>query len=262
MVPKLVVEQVSHWFPRGDAPQGMLALADVSFTVAPGEFLAIVGESGCGKSTLLRILGGLVQPSAGRVLLDGQVVTAPSPAAGIVFQRPVLLEWRTVLDNVLLPAELAHEPPTRYRPRAQELLDLVGIGAFAAHYPRQLSGGMQQRVALARALLRQPGVLLLDEPFSALDAITREQLQLELLRLVALQSATVVFITHDIAEAVWLADRVLLLTPRPGRVQQVFPVPLARPRTLEQRYSETLAALAREIRLAMLGTPAPAGVRG
>lgn len=261
--PKLAVERVSHWFPLDGDPHGLLVLAEVSLSVAPGEFVAVVGESGCGKTTLLRLLGGLLRPSAGRVLLDGQPVTGPTAAMGFVFQRPVLLEWRTAIDNVLLPAELAHEPVERYRARALELLELVGVGAFAARYPRQLSGGMQQRVALARALLRRPSVLLLDEPFSALDAITREQLQLALLRLVALQEATVVFITHDIAEAAWLADRVVLLTPRPGRVQQVFPVPLPRPRTLDQRYSEQLAALTRAIRRAMLGAaPAAAAVEG
>jgi NitT/TauT family transport system ATP-binding protein len=156
---------------------------------------------------------------------------------------------------VLLPVELANQSRGAYRERAQELLDMVGVGEFAARYPRQLSGGMQQRVSLARALIRHASVLLMDEPFSALDAITREQMQMELLRIWRHQQATAVFITHDIPEAVFLADRVILMTPRPGRIREIFEVPLPRPRTLEHRFSEPFTALAREIRLAMLDQP-------
>jgi NitT/TauT family transport system ATP-binding protein len=217
------------------------ALRDVSFSVDAGEFVALVGPSGCGKSTLLRIIAGLRVATMGRVLLDGRAVTEPIPAVGMVFQAPVLLKWRTVLENVLLPAELAGMSPAGLRARAWDLLRLVGLAEFAAKLPRQLSGGMQQRASLCRALLLDPPLLLMDEPFGALDAMTRDEMNVELLRIWGEAAGarggrkTIVFVTHSIPEAIFMADRVVVMTPRPGRVAHVFPVPLPRPRTMESR---------------------------
>ncbi len=253
--PTLALEGVRHVFAADGEP--LLALDGVDLTVRASEFVAIVGESGCGKSTLLRLVAGLLQPTAGRVTLAGQPVTAPRPDVALVFQRSVLLEWRTVLDNVLLPVEIRRLPKARYAAEARALLATLGLGGFERRRPRQLSGGMQQRVALAQALLLQPAVLLLDEPFGALDAITREQLNLELLDLWEARRSTVLFVTHDLAEAVFLADRVVLLTRRPGRVAASFPVPLPRPRTLDVRYSAAFADLCRAIKHAMAGADAP-----
>ncbi|HZS01851.1 MAG TPA: ABC transporter ATP-binding protein [Chloroflexota bacterium] len=246
--PEIAVAGVRHVFAAGGE---LLALDGVDLTVAPGEFVALVGESGCGKSTLLRLIAGLLTPTAGRVTLGGAPVEGPRADVALVFQRSVLLEWRTVLDNVLLPVEIRGLPRARYEAEARALLDAVGLAGFERRRPRQLSGGMQQRVALAQALLLQPAVLLLDEPFGALDAITREQLNLELLSLWEARRSSVVFVTHDLAEAVFLADRVVLLTRRPGRVAASFPVPLPRPRTLDQRYGAEFADLCRDVKHAM-----------
>jgi NitT/TauT family transport system ATP-binding protein len=248
--PAISVEGVRHVFAAGGA---LLALDGVDLAVTPGEFVALVGESGCGKSTLLRLVAGLLAPTAGRVTLGGEPVRGPREDTALVFQRSVLLEWRTVLDNVLLPVEIRGLPRARYAAEARALLATLGLSGFEGRRPRQLSGGMQQRVALAQALLLQPAALLLDEPFGALDAITREQLNLELLSLWEARRSTVVFVTHDLAEAVFLADRVVLMTRRPGRVAASFPVPLPRPRTLDQRYSAEFADLCREIKHAMAG---------
>ena len=222
------MDQVGKYFGTGE--QGMWALRDLNFTVSNREFVVIVGESGCGKTTLLRLLAGLEPPTAGQIQLDGQEIRQPSQDIGFVFQRPVLLPWRSVLDNVLLPAELSQTSLTEAQRRALELLALFGLDGFAGHRPHHLSGGMQQRVSLARTLMLQPSVLLMDEPFGALDAITREQLNLELLRMWQPGGQTVIFITHDITEAVFLADRVLLMSRRPGAIAATFPVPLPRPR--------------------------------
>jgi NitT/TauT family transport system ATP-binding protein len=246
---KIVVERMSKYF--GVSPSGTWALRHVSFTVQDGEFVALVGESGCGKTTLLRLLAGLEAPTAGRVTLAGHPVQAPSRDVGLVFQRPVLLPWRTVLENVLLPAELARQAAPEARKYALHLLDVLGLQAFAGHRPGHLSGGMQQRVALARTLLLRPSVVLMDEPFGALDAITREQLHLALLHMWQQGAQTVVFITHDITEAVFLADRVLLMSRRPGTIAQTFPVPLPRPRTLEMRFMPQFTALCRTIHQTM-----------
>jgi NitT/TauT family transport system ATP-binding protein len=252
VAPSLVrLRAVSHRFDAGD--QSVLAVQDVHLDLRAGELLAVVGESGCGKSTLLRLVAGLLAPTTGQVELDGRPVHGVSPDVAMVFQKPVLLDWRTVLDNVLLPLELAgQQPAERQRgdgqARALALLEALGLAGFAQHRPRQLSGGMQQRAALARALLTEPRVLLLDEPFSALDALTREQLQLELSAAWRASGATAMLVTHDIAEAVFLADRVALMTPRPGRVARIVEVPLPRPRAPELRYGPEFGALCRELR--------------
>lgn len=232
----IALDHVGMVYPTASGP--VEALQDIAFVVGRGELVALVGPSGCGKSTLLRTVAGLRPPTSGQVTVDGQAVTRPLPAVGMVFQAPVLLKWRRVLDNVLLPAELAGLEPARYRARARDLLRLVGLGEFADKYPRELSGGMQQRAALCRALLLDPPLLLMDEPFGALDAMTRDELNLELLRVWGEGSGerkTIVFVTHSIPEAVFLADRVVVMTPRPGRVATIVPVTLPRPRTVATR---------------------------
>ena len=226
------------------------ALRDISFAVDRGELVALVGPSGCGKSTLLRIIAGLRPPSAGRIAVDGRAVTRPIAAVGMVFQAPVLLKWRRIVDNVLLPAELAGMSPDAYRARATDLLRLVGLEDFGDKLPRELSGGMQQRAALCRALLLDPPLLLMDEPFGALDAMTRDELNLELLRVWgegSRQRKTILFVTHSIPEAVFLADRVVVMTPRPGRVARVVQVRLPRPRTTATRASAHFGALTLEL---------------
>ncbi|HMH54053.1 MAG TPA: ABC transporter ATP-binding protein [Candidatus Acidoferrum sp.] len=223
------------------------ALRDITVAVSQGEFIALVGPSGCGKSTLLRIVAGLRRATAGEVRVAGQTVARPIPSVGMVFQAPMLLKWRTIRDNVLLPAELSGLDPRRYHARADELLSLVRLDDFGAKLPRELSGGMQQRASLCRALLLDPPLLLMDEPFGALDAITRDEMNLELLRVWGegnTQRKTIVFVTHSIPEAVFLADRVVVMTPRPGRVARVFDVPLPRPRAVATRAQAGFGALA------------------
>jgi NitT/TauT family transport system ATP-binding protein len=229
------------------------ALDGIAFGVGRGELIALVGPSGCGKSTLLRVVAGLRPPSAGRALVDGREVLAPLPAVGMVFQAPVLLRWRRLLDNVLLPVDLAGHRRADYRERALDLLRTTGLADFAEKSPAELSGGMQQRASLCRALILDPPILLMDEPFGALDAMTRDEMNLELLRVwgetasPAGRRKTVVFVTHSIPEAVFLADRVAVMTPRPGRVARVFDVPLPRPRTMAQRADPAFGRLALEI---------------
>jgi NitT/TauT family transport system ATP-binding protein len=230
------------------------ALRDISFTVRPGELLALVGPSGCGKSTLLRLVAGLRHASAGQVSVGGHPVTAPIPSVGMVFQAPVLLKWRSILDNVLLPAELSGLRPGPYRARGVELLSLTGLAGFADKLPRELSGGMQQRASLCRALLLDPPLLLMDEPFGALDAMTRDEMNLELLRVwgegrqeSGPERKTIVFVTHSIPEAVFLADRVVVMSRRPGRVARIVDIDLPRPRTVETRASAPFGRLCLEI---------------
>jgi NitT/TauT family transport system ATP-binding protein len=234
------------------------ALRDIDLAVARGELVAIVGPSGCGKSTLLRIIAGLRRATSGRVVVEGREVIAPIPAVGMVFQAPVLLKWRTIEANVLLPAELSGLDPRRYRARASELLRLVGLGEFARKLPRELSGGMQQRASLCRALLLDPPLLLMDEPFGALDAMTRDEMNLELLRVWG-ESATavrktIVFVTHSIPEAVFLADRVVVMTPRPGRLARILAVPLPRPRRAASRAAPEFGALSLTVHEALEGS--------
>lgn len=212
------------------------ALSDISLDVAPGEFVAIVGPSGCGKSTLLKLVAGLLTASSGEVLLGGERVKGPRHDIGYVFQRAALLEWRSALRNILLQAEMRRMPSARARARADELIRMTGLTGFEDAYPHELSGGMQQRVALCRALLHEPPVLLMDEPFGALDALTREQLNTELNRIWRTTGTTVLLVTHSISEAVYLADRVVVMSPRPGTITEIIEVGLP----AERDYGETL----------------------
>jgi NitT/TauT family transport system ATP-binding protein len=212
---------------------GVLAVDHVSFEANPGEFVSIVGPSGCGKSTLLRLIAGLIPLSDGSISVNGLEVTEPRQDVALMFQRPTLLPWRTALQNALLPPKLGGKLEEAAERQAYELLDLVGLNGFEHTYPRHLSGGMQQRVALARLLMVGVDVLLLDEPFAAVDQLTRERLNLELLRVHDRMSATALLVTHNITEAILLADRVIVMTPRPGRIADLIDVPFARPRAQE-----------------------------
>jgi NitT/TauT family transport system ATP-binding protein len=208
------------------------ALRDIYLEVADGEFVAVVGRSGCGKSTLLRLVSGLLPTSAGEVTVSGERVTKPRRDIAMMFQKPALLPWRSVLDNVLLPVQIFGWRKAAHRQRAHELLELTGLSGFEKRLPHELSGGMQQRVALCRSLIANPRVMLMDEPFSALDALTREELSGELQRVHMELGATIIFVTHSIDEAVLLADRVVVLSPRPGQIREVLDIKIPRPRTL------------------------------
>jgi len=248
-VPILQTKGLSKTF---ETAQGsVLALAHINLTVKPGEFLCIVGPSGSGKTTLLQLLGGLLKPTQGEVLLSGRPLTEPPPEISLVFQKSHLMPWRSVLANVLLPLQVLGIPGDEARQRGEETLALVGLAEFAQAYPKELSGGMEQRVAVARALIQQPRILLLDEPFGALDALTRERLNSELLRLWQTHNFTAIMVTHNIREAVYLADRVLVLSPRPATVSAEFIINLPRPRPKGIEYSETFGALAYQIRQAI-----------
>jgi NitT/TauT family transport system ATP-binding protein len=247
---------VSKRFPAraGDA---VTAVSDISFDVAQGQFTVLIGPSGCGKSTLLRLIGGLTPSTTGTVLVGGTPVAGPRADTGFVFQRPLLLEWMTVRDNVLVSAKINRDLTDDIRARADELLTIMGIADFADRLPSTLSGGMQQRAGIARALLRDPELLLLDEPFGALDALTREQLNLELLRIWSGAAATdrpdpvrktVVMVTHDIPEAVFLSDRIVVMSARPGTVLETVDVPLPRPRTLDMMFTPEFGALVQHLR--------------
>jgi NitT/TauT family transport system ATP-binding protein len=231
---------VAKSFRRGAAVTQALSLVDL--TLHEGEFVAVVGPSGCGKSTLLRIIAGLLPASAGTVRVNGVAVAGPQTALGVVFQSPVLLEWRTVLANVLVQLELRGLDPAGYRERAVALLERVGLSDFADRYPRELSGGMRQRTAIVRALIHDPPFLLMDEPFGALDALTREQMRLDLETLWMETGKTVLFITHSIDEAVLLADRVVVMSDRPGRVEREVAIALERPRGLAARQAPEFIA--------------------
>jgi NitT/TauT family transport system ATP-binding protein len=226
----------------------VLALEAIELAVAEGEFAAIVGPSGCGKSTLLKILAGLLPTTRGEVRLRDVPVTGPRRDIGVVFQSPVLFPWRTVLDNVLLPVDVQRLPREEHLPRALDLLALVGLAGFERRYPWELSGGMQQRVAITRALIHNPGILLMDEPFGALDAMTRENMNLELQRIWLERRETVLFITHSIPEAVFLADRVFVMTPRPGRILEEVAVGIPRPRALAVMAAPEFGPLVNRIR--------------
>jgi NitT/TauT family transport system ATP-binding protein len=260
----LRVEHIGHVY---DDHNGHIeALDDISFEIASGEFVCIVGPSGSGKSTLLRILAGLIPPQQGQVWLNGQPVEAPARSIGLVFQKANLMPWRTVYDNIALPLELAGVDANDRDRRTHALIDLVGLNGFAQSYPQGLSGGMEQRVAIARALIHEPSLLLLDEPFGALDALTRERMALELTRIWAAQNnsaarnnsaaqkTTVVMVTHSIQEAVLLSDRVLVITERPGRIARDVRITLPRPRNLAALQTEEFVDLAGQVRAAIVMT--------
>jgi len=222
-------------------PEGLIALEEVSFGVAEGEFVTVVGRSGCGKTTLLKLTSGLLAPTTGSVEVAGLTVRGP-------ITNVVLLPWRKTIDNVLLQIEARKLNTNNYRKRALELLDLTGLSGFADKYPHELSGGMQQRVSISRALIHDPPLLLMDEPFGALDAITRDEMNLELLRIWGEAKKTVLFITHSIPEAVFLGDRVIVMTPRPGKIAEIVPVDLPRPRTTVLRDDAKFIGYVRKIR--------------
>ena len=229
---------------------GVTALQDVDLEIQPGEFVSLIGPSGCGKSTLLRVVGDLIQPTAGTVEVNGKTAARARADGdyGIVFQDSVLFDWRTVAKNIGLPLELAGWSRERRRQRVQEMLDLVELTGFEAHHPWQLSGGMQQRVSIARALSFDPALLLMDEPFGALDEMTRERLNLELLRIWQASGSTVIFVTHSISEAVFLSTRVVVMSPRPGRITGIVEIDLPQPRTARTREEPRFAELIRDVR--------------
>lgn len=241
--------QVSDLSHRFQVESGVVpALDGISFDVPSGEFLSIVGPSGCGKSTLVSLISGLLAPTRGTIRVAGEAVREPQTQVGIVFQSPVLLAWRSALDNVLLQIEMRGKPTAPYRERARELLSAVGLRGFERHLPHQLSGGMRQRVSICRALIHDPPLLLMDEPFGALDAITRDQLTLDLQRLWSQKRKTVVFITHSITEAVFLSDRIIVMTPGPGRIDRIIEVSLPRPRRLTLREDPRFLEYVRQVR--------------
>jgi NitT/TauT family transport system ATP-binding protein len=242
----IAVRRLAKRYATAQGP--VTALEDIDFAITEGEFVAIVGPSGCGKSTLLKILAGLLPSSSGEALLHGSRISGPRRDIGVVFQSPVLFPWRTVMDNVLLPIDVQRLGRERHRQGAADLLRLVGLAEFAGRYPWELSGGMQQRVAIVRALIHDPAMLLMDEPFGALDAMTREQMNVELQRIWLEKRKTILFITHSIAEAVFLADRVLVMTPRPGRIMDDVRIVLPRPRPLDMVNTGEFGAYARRIR--------------
>jgi NitT/TauT family transport system ATP-binding protein len=242
------IRDVTHTFAGGT-----IALSGIALDIQPGEFVSLIGPSGCGKSTLLRVIGDLIEPTAGEVVVGGKTAHRArlSRDYGMVFQEATLMDWRTVEKNVALPLEMMGWERARRRERVRELLELVELTGFEGHYPWQLSGGMQQRVAIARALSFGPSLILMDEPFGALDEMTRDRLNAELLGIWEATGATVVFVTHSIAEAVFLSSRIVVMSARPGRVQQVIDVDLALPRTNETREETRFFELATEVREAL-----------
>lgn len=231
----------------GGEATGTVALERIDLDIAAGEFVSVVGPSGCGKSTLLRLISGLLPATAGAISVHGRHVRGPIIDCGIVFQQPILLEWRTVLENVLFNIDMRGLDPTAHRPQALQLLEAVGLRDFADKRPYELSGGMKQRVAIARALVHEPPLLLMDEPFGALDALTREQMRLDLEHLWLKTKKTVLFITHSIDEAVLLSDRVVVMSPRPGRIETILEIDLPRPRGLAARKDARFSTVAESI---------------
>ena len=256
----LSVEGVSLVYPTSRGP--LTALQQLSFGVAPGEFVSVLGPSGCGKSTLLKLVTGLLRPSEGRLALAGRTIDGPRADVGIVFQQPTLLPWKRVIDNVLVPIRARGGAVAEYHDKAMGLLELVGLAAFARHYPQELSGGMQQRVGIARALLAEPNLLLMDEPFAALDAMTRESMMDELLHIWQRSGKTVLFITHSIPEAVYLSDRVLVMSPRPGRIVDSVDIDLPRPRSVETMATVRFGELCNELRARFRSLSAAPGTPG
>jgi NitT/TauT family transport system ATP-binding protein len=249
--PLITVEEISRVFTGG--ARTVTALDKVSFEIQSGNFVSIVGPSGCGKSTLLKIISGLLPASSGKISVSGKFVTGPLENVGMVFQAPVLLKWRSVLGNVLLPVEFAKLDIQSHRDKAQALINLVGLEGFEEMYPHELSGGMQQRASLCRALVTDPQLLLMDEPFGALDAMTRDELDLELLRIWEERKKTVLFVTHSIQEAVFLSDQVFVMSARPGRLLETIAVDLPRPRTLEMMSAASFGEYTLRIRALLAG---------
>ncbi|MFN8379163.1 MAG: ABC transporter ATP-binding protein [Anaerolineae bacterium] len=253
------VISISHMNKTFRAQDGTVvnALEDINLEVEQGEFVSLIGPSGCGKSTLLRVIADLIQPTSGTVLVNGKLAEQARKDRdyGFVFQSATLYDWRTVLKNVQLPLEIMKYPKEERDRRAREMLQLVELSEFENKYPYQLSGGMQQRVSIARALAFQPGILLMDEPFGALDEMTRERMNNELLRIWAnLKNMTVIFVTHSITEAVYLSSRVVVMTPRPGRISELIDIPLPRPRGSETRDVDDYFHLTSRVRHALRGT--------
>jgi NitT/TauT family transport system ATP-binding protein len=240
------LQKVSKLFDRGN----VLALSEIDLSVRPGEFVSLIGPSGCGKSTLLRIVGDLVAPSSGQVVVNGKSAHQAriDRDYGIVFQDAVLYDWRTVAKNIALPLEMLGWDRTRRSERVRELVHMMELGGFEQHYPWQLSGGMQQRVSIARALSFDPALLLMDEPFGALDEMTRERLNMELLRIWEASGSTVIFVTHSIAEAVFLSTRVVVISPRPGRLTGIVEIDLAQPRNADTREDPRFFELVTQVR--------------
>ncbi|MER5173689.1 ABC transporter ATP-binding protein [Thioclava sp. GXIMD2076] len=240
------LDDITLAYGQGDAK--VVAIEEFSCEIKQGEFVTIVGPSGCGKSSLLRVLMGLQRPTKGRVSHGATQITHPTREFGMVFQAPVLLPWRNIRENVAMPARVARENMVQARKRADELLAMVGLEGFGDRHPWELSGGMQQRAGIARSLLHDPDVLLMDEPFAALDALTREKMMFELQKIWMKQQKTVVFVTHGISEAVFLSSKIIVMTGRPGRVLKVIENPLPRPRQLSHMASDTFAEISVELR--------------
>ncbi len=228
--------------------QAVKALENVEITASSGEFVSVVGPSGCGKSTLLKIISGLLPPTSGTVLVNGKPIKGPPPSIGIVFQSPLLMPWRNILDNVLVQIDMRNLRKADYRDKARSLLKMVGLSSFQEAYPFQLSGGMQQRVGICRALVHSPQLLIMDEPFGALDAMTREQMMVELQNIWMDQKTTILFITHSLSEAIFLSDRVLVMGPRPGKVVGEFKIDIPRPRRIQDERSPMFADYADRVR--------------
>jgi len=244
--PAIVLRGISKTYAAKGRPN-TLALDNISLDIAEGEFVALVGPSGCGKSTLLKLISGLLPPSNGEIEVFKATVTRPLPSVGIVFQSPVLMKWRTIYENVILPLEVMGTIDASSHDRVMGLLELAGIRDFAQSYPRELSGGMQQRAAICRALVHNPPLLLLDEPFGALDAMTRSQMNMDLARIWAQTRKTTVLITHSVAEAVFLADRVVVMSARPGRITEIISVEIPHPRTVDVRGQPKFGELVQQI---------------
>ena len=244
--PHILIQNVSKTYasPRGD----VLALTDVSLSIRNGEFVSLLGPSGCGKSTLLKLVAGLDTATTGSLSLAGEPIVGPPVGLGMVFQKDVLLDWRNVLQNVMLPVEFQDLDQSKYLDRAKQLLTLFGLGEFLDKHPWELSGGMRQRVAIGRALVTDPSLLLMDEPFGALDALTRDELNLELQDIWMRSGKTIIFVTHSIAEAILLSDRVCVMAARPGRIIEILDIDFPRPRTLAVREDPKFSAYTRRVR--------------
>ena len=243
----LEIDSLSKTFESRDGSR-VDALRDINLSIRAGEFITIVGPSGCGKSTLLHILAGVLERSSGTVTIGGHSLDGPSRDIGVVFQESLLLPWRNVADNILLPIEVLRLPVSKYRPRVDDLLQLTNLKGFEAKYPHELSGGMQQRVSIARGLIHEPSTLLMDEPFGALDAMTREQMNLDVLKIWHESKKTIILITHSVNEAILLGDRVVVMSPRPGRIVDILDIDLPRPRTIEMSNTPEFGAYAARIR--------------